>query len=429
MLKIDETIVPLLKDFEIFTDYLRENSLKLTSKENWIPPRILYELNSKMSYVTPRPTPRTPQKSYVLLNLLFYLAIEGKLFNKVKKRGTLYLEPTDNLDAYRALTPTENYFFLLETFWRDIDWRYLDIDRLYKEDPLQELHALFYFLFPDETLKKNLKRAGFKNWIPVGNYRINFIIFILYLFRLLDLYINENIREDLLFFKYYIPIERVKLSPLGEKILPIMIKERDMFHWNIPWRRLKYGEMNPIPGSPLPDEREGKEEITYTEEPFFLPFVHLFEERELIRSLPRIVERLEFVDGVYIFKVSLLSKKDIWRKIKVSSDHTLFDLGKAILDAYRFDYEHLFSFFMDGEEWSLYKFTSPVEDEGPHSDKIKIGELNLHIGQKILFLYDYMREWRFEVELENIEKDKPKPDTPKIIERHGKSPDQYSGWW
>jgi shikimate kinase len=430
MLKIDETIVPLLKDFETYTRYLEENHIELTSKENWIPPKILYELNGKMSsYVTPRSTPRTPQKYYVLLNLMFYLATEGKLFDKVKKKGSLYLEPTDRLNAYRALTPTEKYFFLLETFWRDIDWRYLDIDNLYKEDPLVEIHFLFYLLFPDEDLKKELKRAGFKEWIYTSNDRINFVIFTFYLFRLFDLSINENMREDLFSFKYYIPINGIKLSPLGEKILAVMIKERDMFHWNIPWRRINYGEMNPIPGSPLPNEREGKEEITYTEELFFLPFVDLFEEGELTKTLPRIVERIEFVDGVYIFKVSLLPKKEVWRRIKVSSDHTLSDLAGAIIDAYRFDYEHLYSFFMDGEKWSPYSFTSPEEREGPHADRIKIGELNLRKRQKILFLYDYGREWSFEVELEGIEKDKPKPDRPKIIERHGRSPEQYPRWW
>ena len=431
MLKIDETVVPLLKDFEAYTSFLEENHVQLTSKENWIPPKILYELNGKMSiYVTPRPTPRTPQKSYVLLNLMFYLATEGKLFDKVKKKGALYLEPTDRLNAYRTLTPTERYFFLLETFWRDIDWRYLDIDHLYREDPLVKIRFLFYLLFPDEKLKKELrKKARFKEWIPPNDYDINFVIFTLYLFRLFDLLIDENMREELFFFKYYIPIVGIKLSPLGEKILPVMIKERDMFHWNIPWRRLTYGEMNPIPGSPLPYEREGKEEITYTEEPFFLPFVNLFEEGELTRTLPRITERIEFVDGVYIFKVSLLPKKEVWRRIKVSSDHTLSDLAVAIIDAYRFDHEHLYSFFMDGEKWSPYKFTSPDEKEGPHADRIKIGELNLRKRQKILFLYDYSRGWTFEVELESIDKDKPKPDRPKIIEKHGRSPEQYPRWW
>jgi hypothetical protein len=356
MLKIDETVVPLLKDFETYTSFLEENHVQLTSKENWIPPKILYELNGKMSiYVTPRSTPRTPQKSYVLLNLMFYLATEGKLFDKVKKKGALYLEPTDRLNAYRALTPTEKYFFLLETFWRD-----------------EGRAVLFQVLYTDRGDKV----------IPTWRE---------------DTASNDK-REG------YVPLEH----PLEEAYL-----RRDESN---PWISSTY-------------EREGKEEITYTEEPFFLPFVNLFEEGELTKTLPRIPERIEFVDGVYIFKVFLLPKKEVWRRIKVSSDHTLSDLAEAIIDAYRFDHEHLYSFFMDGEKWSPYKFTSPDEKEGPHADRIKIGELNLRKRQKILFLYDYSREWTFEVELESIEEDKPKPDRPKIIEKHGRSPEQYPRWW
>ncbi|MGC8971871.1 MAG: hypothetical protein ACP5K2_06690 [bacterium] len=59
--KIDESLAPILKDFETFIDYLQNNKVKLTSKENWLPPGVLYELNNKMtSYVTPNTTLRTP---------------------------------------------------------------------------------------------------------------------------------------------------------------------------------------------------------------------------------------------------------------------------------------------------------------------------------------------------------------------------------
>jgi len=425
MLKIDETVVPLLKDFEIFTYYLEENRIKLTSGRGWIPSEILYELNSKMSYSTPQTTPRTSQKFYVLLNLLYYLATEGRLFNKVREKRTLYLEPTERLELYRELTLTEKYFFLLETLWRDIDWRFLDIDRFSREDPIFGMPQIFSSLLPWKVYSERFKRS-YLSW---HDFRMNYIVFILYLYRLIDIYLVFDAENYIPYFKYYIPIEKIKMSSLGEFLLPILAEKRDIFHWNLPWRIRELGEANPIPGSPFQEEI-GKKSIKkpYIEEPFFLPFVHLFEKGELTKTLPRIVNRVDFIDGVYTFKVSLLPERDIWRRIKISADHTLFDLAEAILDAYKFDRSHLFSFFMDGKKWSPYEFTSPYDNEGPYSTEVRIGELNLCLGQKFLYLYDYGAQWEFEVKLESIDQNKPKPDTPKIIEKHGRSPEQYPVW-
>ena len=67
---------------------------------------------------------------------------------------------------------------------------------------------------------------------------------------------------------------------------------------------------------------------------------------------------------------------------------------------------------MDGIPWSDEKFSSPYEDEGPHVDEVRIGELGLAKGQTILYLFDYGDEWRFRVTLEEIQQDKPHPKKP-----------------
>ena len=67
--------------------------------------------------------------------------------------------------------------------------------------------------------------------------------------------------------------------------------------------------------------------------------------------------------GVYLFRVALSTR--LWRKIELSSKHPLLDLHNAIQNAFRFDSDHLYSFFMDGIPWSDEKFTSPDEEDGP----------------------------------------------------------------
>jgi hypothetical protein len=63
---------------------------------------------------------------------------------------------------------------------------------------------------------------------------------------------------------------------------------------------------------------------------------------------------------IYTFRVRILgcgmgyapeNSTEIQREIEIASNHTLGDLGFAILKAYNFDDDHLFSFFLSGKAW------------------------------------------------------------------------------
>ena len=225
-------------------------------------------------------------------------------------------------------------------------------------------------------------------------------------------------------------------SDFGVTIAPILYEARNLHNWNLPARR-KDGEWNAIPGSPLPDSSmyryldekfKSKKAKTIVKvdkgkpgEPFFLPFVPLFMGGELQQTLPR--EGIKFVDGTYVFKIALA--EDLWRRIEISAGNTLLHLHDAIQTAYDFDDDHLYSFFMDGNAWSDERFSSPYEDDGPFVDEVRIGELGLYVGRSILYLFDYGDEWRFQVELEDIHKEGPKPRRPKIVDEKGEAPQQY----
>ena len=137
--------------------------------------------------------------------------------------------------------------------------------------------------------------------------------------------------------------------------------------------------------------------------------------------MPR--KRIEFEDGIYCFNVAL--KKNLWRRIETAGGHTLEDLHHAIQDAYGFDDDHLYAFFMDGELWSDDKFTSPHDEEGPHVDELRIGELGLSEGQRMLYLFDYGDQWLFQIAVEAIRKSGARPHKPKVVGQKGKAPEQY----
>jgi len=55
--------------------------------------------------------------------------------------------------------------------------------------------------------------------------------------------------------------------------------------------------------------------------------------------------------------------------------------------------------------------------------------LELYKGQKILYLFDFGDEWKFNVELIEIDNKAPLPLKPMIIESKGEAPEQYGGEW
>jgi len=146
----------------------------------------------------------------------------------------------------------------------------------------------------------------------------------------------------------------------------------------------------------------------------------------------------------YIFKVKL---KHVWRKIEILGRQTLDDLHMTIKEAFNFDADHLYSFFMSGKAWddSDFEYYHPEADGGPLENKmrtifslirgshperrlpattVRIESLNLKPKQKFLYLFDYGDEWRFEVEFLK-EGSSEKTLYPRIIDSRGEAPQQY----
>jgi hypothetical protein len=129
------------------------------------------------------------------------------------------------------------------------------------------------------------------------------------------------------------------------------------------------------------------------------------------------------IEEIYIVKVLL--KRGVWRRIQLSSRHTLHDLHKVIQEAYDFYDDHLYAFFMEGKPWKGEAYWSPHNDEGPYTDTTKLGSLNLEIKQKFLYLFDFGDEWMFSVQVEKILETDTPVLKPIIIETRGEAPEQY----
>jgi hypothetical protein len=135
---------------------------------------------------------------------------------------------------------------------------------------------------------------------------------------------------------------------------------------------------------------------------------------------------LDNPDGVYAFKVSL-ARGAASRTIELRSIQTLNNLHFAIQRAFEWDSDHLYTFYMTGEEDDLYAFACPyAEDHPPWADEAVIGELGLVKGHSFGYLFDYGDNHWFTIKVVDIRPQADRGEYPRIVDRQGKAPEQYS---
>ena len=54
-----------------------------------------------------------------------------------------------------------------------------------------------------------------------------------------------------------------------------------------------------------------------------------------------------------MFRARLFGLSSVKRRVALRGDHTLADLHLALQDAFEWDNEHLYAFWLDGRFWSL----------------------------------------------------------------------------
>lgn len=163
----------------------------------------------------------------------------------------------------------------------------------------------------------------------------------------------------------------------------------------------------------------------YRDEMFLYPFKQLFKGGELEKSLPPFV--IPYERGDYIFTVYLYN--DVWRRITISSENTLYDLHNIIQKAFKFSDDHLYDFSIEREGFNDIKYFSSMGDMGPFVDEAYIGKLGLRVGSRMIYLFDYGDSWEFHIILDSIDKRDKLLKNPKVVGFFGKAPRQYSSHW
>ncbi|MBD3660987.1 MAG: hypothetical protein HUJ11_02140, partial [Arenibacter algicola] len=122
----------------------------------------------------------------------------------------------------------------------------------------------------------------------------------------------------------------------------------------------------------------------------------------------------------------LLEYKDIvFRDIEISASSSLEDLHFAILKAFDFTGDQMASFLVSGEGWQAeaeYSLESLSDDDHSHVMKnVKIEEVIREVGDSLTYIYDYLSEWTFELEVIEVNETEIDPKG-KVVQKKGKAP-------
>ena len=429
LFEISETFpTPLLRDFRIFMDSLKKEKAILSIKNQYLPKERLWELNQVVSFKLENVKPNLDQACYPFLHLLYHLAFAGKLAVMAPgKGGRFYLLVSERYEEYVNLTMSEQYFFLLETLWIDTDWDALQKATYARGPNGWNLTSVWKVIADSEWGKTlNIKDPS-SNWHKQlwswGYFLCYFTYFGFWQFTLAEDAMKISRRQ--------IEANTLTLTEFGVCIAPVFLKHRDYRDWNkvtikkdCPHSQDVLDRMiDAIEGLSIKSQGEESDKVRqgFRSEPFYQAFVPLVTPGELSRTLPR--KQQNFIGGTYRFKVSIT--RGIWRRIEMAAKHHLHALHSVILEAFDFDDDHMFCFFMDNQKWSYDRYTSSFDDDGPYADEVTLGELGLYPGKTFLYLFDYGYEWSFKVEVEDINSNKPLPLMPQIVDKRGTAPNQY----
>lgn len=132
------------------------------------------------------------------------------------------------------------------------------------------------------------------------------------------------------------------------------------------------------------------------------------------------------------FRVYFEEDDSIYRDVAVKHTQTFLQLHQVILKAYEFDSKHQATFYRSNDHWqrgreiSLEKYDKPYKVAPLLMADTVIRSEIFDPNQKFIYVYDFVKNWSFLVELINVAKeDSSKLDYPAVVKVEGIAPSQY----
>lgn len=137
--------------------------------------------------------------------------------------------------------------------------------------------------------------------------------------------------------------------------------------------------------------------------------------------------------AVLKFRIYFEEDDSVYRDVAVKHTQTFQDLHTIILRAYEFDNKHQATFYRSNDHWqrgreiTLQKYPDRSYKAEPlMMDATGIGTEIRDPNQKFVYVYDFTRNWTFNVELINVSKEEnSKLNYPAVVRTEGIGPSQY----
>ena len=123
----------------------------------------------------------------------------------------------------------------------------------------------------------------------------------------------------------------------------------------------------------------------------------------------------------YNIRVILESKEDVIRNIEINSDCLLSELHYYLIECFDLNKNELASFYTTNNELEIIDEIPLIsfEDRSSNMQNTKLEVVLDEHNNNLIYVYDYMKMWRFLIELKSKEEDF---DFKKCLSKIGKMP-------
>lgn len=132
------------------------------------------------------------------------------------------------------------------------------------------------------------------------------------------------------------------------------------------------------------------------------------------------------------FRIYLEEDDSVYRDVAIRHTQSFLQLHHTILKAYEFDNKHQATFYRSNDHWqrgreiSFEKYDKSYKVPPLIMSETTIGSEIRNPNEKFIYVYDFVKNWSFLVELINVSKEEnSKYDYPVVIKTEGIGPSQY----
>jgi Plasmid pRiA4b ORF-3-like protein len=132
------------------------------------------------------------------------------------------------------------------------------------------------------------------------------------------------------------------------------------------------------------------------------------------------------------FRVYYEEDDSVYRDVVIRHSQNFLQLHQAILKAYEFDSKHQATFYRSNDHWqkgkeiTLAKYDKPYKVDPLLMEATTVGSEIKDPNQKFVYVYDFIKNWGFWVELINVSKEEnPRINYPATVRTEGIAPSQY----